>query len=305
MSVRLARPQGDSHDPDQAPARASDWYQERREAQGDAVDVYLPLFQGDVFSEVPLTSVPLTEMPQDTPPDGTEVLPDAVMLVGHPCSMVAGATPREYVEVVRVRPTHFLHYEKYDVERFAEFPLPFLDPATRDVHYSACLHERGLVRTADLDLRQRVAALDLDGVIALQQRITNETSRVRISDSLLRPQTQPRFQENQLARDWSFGVLGKLELTPEDLLAALATEAVEYDKALSTPLKAQDAHSGYVLTSTLREQMFDLRNESRVNVAVRKLIKNRAYAVKQERKRQATGGPAGQQAGGAAGDRGD
>jgi len=254
---------------------------------------------------VPLPALPLTDVPQDTLPDGTEVLPDAVILIGHPCSLVVGAMPRKYVEVVRVRPTRFLDYEKYDVERFAEFPLPFLDPATPEVHYSACLHEQGLVRTADLDLRQRVAALDLDGVIALQQRITNESSRVRISESLLRAQTQPRFHEKQLARDWNFGVLGKLELSPDDLLVALATEAVEYDKALSAPLKAQDADSGYVLASTLREQMFDLRNESRVNVAVRKLIKNRAYAVKQERNRaNAAGGLAGRDAGGAAGEGG-
>ncbi len=53
MSVRLARPQGDSRDLDQVPAKASDWYQERREAHGDAVDVYLPLFQVTCSSECP------------------------------------------------------------------------------------------------------------------------------------------------------------------------------------------------------------------------------------------------------------
>lgn len=283
MSVTLARPQGDSYEPDRDPTYATDWYQERREDSDEPVDLYLPLFQGDVFVGTPL-DVPLTNVPQDELLEGAVKLPDAVMLVGHPCSMVAGSRPREYLETVRVRPTRFLHYDKYDTERYSEFPLPFLDPAHSGVHYSACLHERSLVRTADLDPRNRIAALSLDGVLALQQRITNESSRVRMSQHLLREQTQPRWHENQLARQWNDSVLARHGLDHDELVAALAVEADLYDKALSAARKAKDEESGYVISTTLRNEMFDLRNEGRVSIAVGKLIKARAYEVKMQRK---------------------
>lgn len=278
MSVRLTSPHDDGRDT----YDAAEWYLERAGA-GDPVDPYLPLFQGDVFVGVPLDGVPLSDSPQGKPAGDPPVLQEAVMLIGHPCSMVAGSVPLTHQEVVRVRPTPSLRYDKYDTERFAEFPLPFLDQANSDLHYSACLRERALVPTELLDMDKRVAVLDLLGVVALQQRITHESSRVKIAESLLREATKPRFDENQHAREWNTRVLGKYDLSGAELTKALAEEAAAYDAAISTEIKIADPASGYVLSTTLRAEMFRPNTEGKVKTAIAKLRAQRKFEVRQQR----------------------
>ena len=279
MTVRLAAPAGDDGEPERDPAYAGDWYDERREELDGSVDRYLPYFQGDVFIDVPLDDVPLTEVSFHGLPDGADSLANAVMLVGHPCSMVAGSLVLAHQEVVRVRPSSLVHYDAYDDGRFAEFFLPFLDPMNRGVHYSAYLHERTLIATEWLDLGKRVAVLSRFGVVALQQRMTHESSRVKIPETMLLAATAPRYQENQLARQWNDRVLNKLRLDHRQLLAALVTEAAAYDAALRASIKAKDEASGYVVASTLRQEMFNPANESRVNVAVAVHIRHRKAEV--------------------------
>ena len=107
MAVALLRPAGDDRAAQGGtPAYAGDWYLERADPpDSTAVDPYRPIFQGDVFVGVPLDAVPLTDVTGDPAIDPADALRDAVMLVGHPCSMVAGSTVLPYQEVVRVRPT--------------------------------------------------------------------------------------------------------------------------------------------------------------------------------------------------------
>ncbi len=277
MAVRLASPNGDDLHP-----YAADWYLERRE-DGHAIDVCRPLFQGDVFVGVPLAGVPFTGTHQ---PDGDgEALADAVMLVGHPCSMVSGAEILPYQEVARVRPTKPVSYDRYDDGRFEEFFLPCLDLARTAVHYSACLHERTLVPTEQLRLGNRVAALSLTGVVALQQRLTHESSRVKVDLNTLLQATAPRFHENQLAQEWNSRFVDPDALDEPTLLIRLAEEARAFDAALKAPVKAKDETSGYVLASTLRQEMFDPSNEGRVTLAVRKHMKLRRNALDVEKQK--------------------
>lgn len=210
------------------------------------------------------------------------------MLIGHPCSMVNGAVPLPYQEVVRVRTTPWLHYDRYDSTRYEEFPLPFLDTDRPDWHYSACLHERALVQTSLLDRANRVAALSLEGVLALQQRVTHESSRVRVEERLLRQATWPRWQEVDLASTWNDRVLGKQNLTGSDLLVALAEEAGAFDAAVGLELKHRHEETGYTWSTTLRAEMFDPANEGRVNQAVTKLARKRNADLSQRRQQEQT-----------------
>lgn len=287
MVLPLSRPNGDSHDPAREPALAADWYLERRDHQNLHVDVLRPFFQGDVFISVPLDGVPFTDVRGPATDAGTHALDSAVMLIGHPCSMVAGAALLPFQEVVRVRPTKHIHYEQYGRTRFEEFFLPFVDPYQGDTHYSACLHERALVDTSRLDRTNRVAALSLDGVLALQQRITHESSRVRPKLSLICEATWPRWQETSLSQEWNDRCLAKLDLTGDELVAALAEEAAAFDKVLSAGLKYQNQTNGYTWKSTLREEMFDPANQGSVKVAVTVHAKARSAELAKRRHQEA------------------
>ena len=190
-----------------------------------------------------------------------------------------------YQEVARVRPTKPVSYDRYDDGRFEEFFLPCLDLARTDVHYSAFLHERTLVPTEQLRLGNRVAALSRTGVVALQQRLTHESSRVKVVLSMLLEATAPRFHENQLAQEWNSRFIDPDALDEPTLLIRLAEEARAFDAALKAPVKAKDETSGYVLSSTLRQEMFDRSNEGRVTLAVRKHMKHRRNALDVEKQR--------------------
>ena len=279
MAVALLSPAGDDRAAEGGnPAYASDWYLERRDPDdGSAVDPYRPIFQGDVFVGVPLDAVPLTDDRRDPALGEDASLSDAVMLVGHPCSMVAGSTVLPHQEVVRVRPTRPAHFNEYDKGRFEEFFLPYLDLARPHVHYSACLHERALVPTAVLALDHRVAALSLTGVVALQQRITNESSRVRLTERILREATWPQWHENELASEWNADVLAKDNLEGQALLDQLAVEAGHFDKMLGKMITAVDPISHYALVSSLREELRDPANQGRVNIAVANYRKQRRF----------------------------
>lgn len=282
MAVQLLRPAGD--DRAGGGEDAVDWYLERVEPPDTAIDLYRPLFQGDVFVGVPLEHVPLTDVDRGGDDDAV-LLSDAVMLVGHPCSMVAGAQRLPYQEVVRVRPTAFAHYDDYDKRRFAEFFLPFLDPANPAAHYNAFLHERTLVDTSALDVRNRVAALSLHGVVALQQRMTHESSRVKVAPQLLREATEPRFVEVDMAADWNREVLERDRLEGDELFRAMEREASQFDAALSAKITTKDATSGYVLSTTLRQELFRAERVGAVRIAVRTHIKQRkstAAAARQQ-----------------------
>lgn len=241
-----------------APDQPADLYHERGE-----VNDRRPLFQGDVVAGI--TGPGLT----DDPAGG-----DLVMLVSHPCSMVAaGAQYVDRVEVVRVRKYREVKFGDWSRTAFDVLPLPDLVEASGE-HYAAVFTERAHVDMPQDRLNQRIACLSLSGVLALQQRLLHWTSRVAISTELLEAATKPVWIENEMQERWNekFVAVGT---TGSVLVTALAEEARAFDDELRKERPLKDEDSDYTLKLVLQRELRDPDAQARVRVAMGVVQKRR------------------------------
>lgn len=247
MSVRLWAP----NDP-------ADLYHERGE-----VHRFRPLFQGDVFSGITGPGLP------DDLDEG-----NLAMLISHPCSMVTtGARYVANVEVVRVWKHKRIKFGDWHRRAFDVLPLPDLVEGSGE-HWAAVFTERTHVPMPADRLDDRMAALSLPGVLALQQRLIHWSTRVAISNDHLEAATKPVWIENDLQESWNEKFIPEGTSGPE-LVAALASEAEVFDAELRKERKLQDTGSGYTVKLVLQEELRKADTQDRVRVAMGVVKKRR------------------------------
>lgn len=159
------------------------------DARGDDVPLTRPLMQGDVFKHV------------DIP--GFENGSGLAMVMMHPCSMRTGPTLRKRLTVARVVRHRALSLAQWPDGDYDFMPLPdLMGEAIDDPPFASCFRDVGSVKTADLDLRSRIAILSARGIVYLQQRHVHSQTRVVVDLETLSAQMLPVFDEIELQEEW-------------------------------------------------------------------------------------------------------
>lgn len=145
-----------------------------------------PIFQGDVFDTI---AVPGLD-------DGLGL----VMVITHACSMRAGAVLQPRLVVARVSSSTPIAIPWFG--NFRVLPLPDLLPGSAPNHWSVTFEELGTVPSESLVLNKRVACLDDQGVLLLQQRHTHHLTRYVVETAVLYDQCANVLAEAELLEDW-------------------------------------------------------------------------------------------------------
>lgn len=147
-------------------------------AIGEDVDIFRPVFTGDVY----------------TLPDGRRV-----MIIQHPCALRRGTNLIDRLLVAEVSQSNRLP-EDWAAGHFKIMPLPGLLGSSLD--FSANFINLDLISSDELTPQTRVASLSLVGVNLLLQRWVHHNSRVVIPTITYSEQTIGPFEEADLAADW-------------------------------------------------------------------------------------------------------
>jgi len=156
-------------------------------ARGADVEPLRPILQGDVFCDV--------DIPGVDPSEG-----NLAMVVGHACSIRAGAHLRSHLLLARVRSTPYLPLDRWSDGHFREMPLPELLGAGS--HFAALFDECGRVPSNELIPDRRLACLDRQGIVLLQQRIAFHHTRVEVGLGRLHEVSAGVLEEVDLLEDW-------------------------------------------------------------------------------------------------------
>lgn len=169
---------------------------------GDAPPVrpHRPVFQGDVFVDVPVGM--FTRFKEDQPDEADlKAKRTTVMTFTHPCSMRnRGGRLKQAQVVARVLPKEKVAKPEWShpwVGNYALFPLPDLEGE----ELVADLSQIGITHSGYLDDR-RVACLNLDGWIGLVWRITNYFSRFELPIDAVREINLGHWHELELWEKW-------------------------------------------------------------------------------------------------------
>jgi len=157
-----------------------------------------PIFQGDVFKNIPLPGFP----------DASYL----IQVLTHPCSMRRGTNLNEWIQVAPVKPyqnvTDWHQHGKW-------MPLP--DLLEDGSHYATKFVDLTGVQASKLTLGSRIASLSERGVLALQQRLVRHSTRLELEIEQFRQQSAPVLVEADLQEAWVETVLGN-ELPTEELI---------------------------------------------------------------------------------------
>lgn len=156
-------------------------------ARGADVEPFRPVLQGDVFRDIDIPGV-----------DGNE--DNMAMVVGHACSIRAGAHLRSHLLLARVRATPYLPLDKWPDGHFREMPLPELLGAGS--HFATMFDECGRVPSNELIPERRLACLDRQGIVLLQQRVAFHHTRVAVGLGRLHEVSAGVLEEVDLLEDW-------------------------------------------------------------------------------------------------------
>ena len=169
-----------------------------------------PVFQGDVFDDVPLPSFP------SQPPSGgsgeVEWVPQLVMVVPHPCQCYNGDKLRDFLTVAPVKLAQ--HYSDFGQDLSGDkdkFPLPDLvvyntsdDPI--DVQpsesYVASFGQMVSLPSSYLDRDRRIACLSHKGLGFLAKRVLSFQLRGDFSITSAQTYTAGQWQEAHLMEVW-------------------------------------------------------------------------------------------------------
>ncbi len=155
-----------------------EWLPNRRFFLPDATRLSKrPVFQGDVFADVPMAMYGGSKEVGD---DGKPLTakPVFAMLLGHPCSMrVANGRLKSVQTIARVieSPEHCAEWTHPWAGQYALFPLPQLDGEN---DYVVDLNQIGICNSEHL--HDRVACLDREGWNGLQWRLVHFFSRFEL-----------------------------------------------------------------------------------------------------------------------------
>jgi hypothetical protein len=171
------------------------------EARADHPPVrpHRPLFQGDVFLDVPF-SVSKRKAQHGAYHESS---PTAVLLIGHPCVMHAGAKVLPVQSAVQVRlvadaVTEGKTFSPPYEGRYTLFPLPAL---RADGDYVADFRRIGTTPTLELDGR-RVACLSKRAWVALQHRYVYHATRYELDFDLMFAQADHWWNDVMLWEEW-------------------------------------------------------------------------------------------------------
>lgn len=199
-----------------------EFYSARDAARG--VRPNRPLFQGDVFVDVPFT------VANPARPDGTcfQERRANVLLIGHPCVMRAGARVLPVQSAVEVRDKSEAVNAAHPFERPYEshyhyFPLPSL---LGNEDHVADFRRIGTTLTAELD-GQRVACLSRASWVALQHRYVYHSTRHELDFEMMLAQADVWWNDVMLWEEWTDRGL------PPDDFEAWMKELLTQDRAYS------------------------------------------------------------------------
>jgi hypothetical protein len=197
------------------PASADDLYLDR----GQPVEPWRPIFQGDVFQDVPLPGVE----------DFSHVLVST-----HACTMRgAGGALKPKLKAIPVAPTQRqIRLEEWPRRHLRVLPLQGLDEDHPEQLYLARLDEVGMVASDDLDLDQRVACLSEQGLWLFQQRLVACDTRTHVKLDTLEEASRLVLEEAELLERWSETLARRRVDAGEERAEALAAEAEEFDAFL-------------------------------------------------------------------------
>jgi hypothetical protein len=171
-----------------------------------------PICQGDIFEGISLPGFH----------DGHH---DHAVLVGHPCSLRAGAKLKPYLQAAAIRGYGDVPLEKWGTSHLRVFPLPGMDLGVD--HPAAILSEAGTVKPEEITLDKRVATLSPHGILLLQQRIVWTAAHTIVKLSTLKDFNGPVLTELELLEFWNEELCGHLE--GEDRATALLDTAEQFE----------------------------------------------------------------------------
>ncbi|MEV0093382.1 hypothetical protein [Streptomyces sp. NPDC050738] len=172
-------------------------------SRGDDCEIDRPLFQGDIFVDVPL---PL--LPKKPPVQGKVEIDFAesiVMIIPHPCQCYYGDKLRPFITVAPV--TQVLDYENFGEDRTGrkdKFALPDLMMQKGEDHKSfvADFGKIQSVPQAYLRTSDRVGCLSHMGLGLLAKRFIQFQSRVPSEMAQVMAFTQDQWHESFLMQRW-------------------------------------------------------------------------------------------------------
>jgi hypothetical protein len=174
-------------------------------------DPLRPVFQGDVFTGITLAGYESSHH-------------EAVMLVGHPCSLREGADLRSRLQAIAVRPHQRVPPEVWPTAYKQCLPLPALDDGGSK---AALVREMGIVTREQVTNARRVATLSKRGILLLQQRLVWTLARTVVRLDTFEEHNAPQFTELELLEYWNEQLCDKC--APAELTVALETVAKQFE----------------------------------------------------------------------------
>jgi hypothetical protein len=153
----------------------------------DDPPVYRPLGPGDVFNDVELAHLA-------TPYRGP------IVVVGHPCSLRRGLLLQDDIPVAPVAEPAIPTAQHPHADRV--LPVRKLIPPGSGVNRVVHLTRTTTIPARDLSLEKRCAALTNAGVVALQQRVVGNQTRVKVPPKMIAAHCRGPLTELELWTDW-------------------------------------------------------------------------------------------------------
>jgi hypothetical protein len=193
-------------------------------ASGESCEIDRPLFQGDIFTEIPLPVLPKT-----APTIGKsqiEFVESIAMVVPHPCQCYYGDKLRPAITVAPV--TQVLNYDNFGKDRDGKrdaFALPDL-MGGEGVSYIANFGKLVSLPSSYLELSKRIACLTHMGIGLLSKRFIRFQSRVPSQLAQVMAFSQDQWNEAYLMQAW-VRKFGKLKGFTEWMKSQIFIESID------------------------------------------------------------------------------
>lgn len=153
----------------------------------DEPPAYRPIGPGDVFLEIGLDHL-------------ADPVTGPVMVVGHPCSLRRGLTLQPDIPVAPIGPPGIPTAQQPHADRV--LPVAKLLPPQSTTNQVVHLTRTTTVPADRLDIGRRCAALNRAGIVALQQRVVGNQTRVKIVPAVIAAHCRGPLTEIELWTDW-------------------------------------------------------------------------------------------------------
>jgi len=146
-----------------------------------------PVGPGDVFADVELGHL-------------ADPFVGHVIVVGHPCSLRRGIALQPDLPVAPIAPPGIPTSQHGIAERV--LPVRKLLPPGTDQNHVVQLTRTTTVPSEALDVGRRVATLSAAGIVALQQRVVGNHTRVKVPSGVIAAHIRGPLAELELWTDW-------------------------------------------------------------------------------------------------------